>query len=152
MASEYGEIHDAYYDRLVGQLRRAIPRIEGLPNPERRIAQLALEGRDVHEVAQQVGMSEDAVWRILATVAGETPEAVLDEPTRPFESAGLGADTDPGVTGGYGDTGFGSIGNEPDVPVTEEPTEVRRRRRHQPEQPSPERSEKGGRDEGERRG
>jgi hypothetical protein len=37
------------------------------------------------------------------------------------ETGGLGSDTDPGVTGGYGDTGFGSLGNEPPFPTPEEP-------------------------------
>jgi hypothetical protein len=35
----------------------------------------------------------------------------------------MGSDTDPGVTGGYGETGFGSIGNEPPVPLPGEPGE-----------------------------
>ena len=36
---------------------------------------------------------------------------------------GLGSDTDPGVTGGYGDTGFGALDTEPPYPITEEPVE-----------------------------
>jgi hypothetical protein len=36
---------------------------------------------------------------------------------------GLGSDTDPGVTGGYGDTGFGAIGNDGPIPVPGEPEE-----------------------------
>ena len=44
-------------------------------------------------------------------------------PTERAEIGGLGSDTDPGVTGGYGETGFGSIGNEPPVPNPGEPRE-----------------------------
>ena len=40
-----------------------------------------------------------------------------------METAGLGSDTDPGVSGGYGDTGFGAIGNDGPMPVLEEPGE-----------------------------
>jgi hypothetical protein len=32
------------------------------------------------------------------------------------------SDTDPVVTSGYGDTGFGALGNEPPVPTPEEPS------------------------------
>jgi len=37
------------------------------------------------------------------------------------ETGGFGSDTDPGVTGGYGETGFGSLGTEPPFPTPEEP-------------------------------
>lgn len=50
-------------------------------------------------------------------------------PARPqVETGGLGSDTDPGVTGGYGDTGFGSLGNEPPFPTPEEPPERKPRK------------------------
>jgi len=137
---EYEQIQAAYLARLVSRLQRSIARIQRLPQPERRIAQLALEGREVHEIAQRVEMAEDAVWRILATVAGEKPEGVASGDVAPFEGAGLGADTDPGVTGGYGDTGFGSIGNEPDVPVPEEPNDQREQRSGAKSPPEAERS------------
>ena len=137
MDEEYEAIVRRAYDDLVTRLRREIPRISSLPRLERRVSQLAVAGRDIHDIAQKVGISEDAIWRILASVAGEQPQAVAEEPVRGFEGAGLGADTDPGVTGGYGETGFGGIGNEPEMPVTEEPLEERRRRRRREEKPKP---------------
>lgn len=97
---------------------RADPGIVGrLPDREGRIVQDALEGHSVYEIAQAHQMTEQAVWQVLASTArsasGQAAEAV--------EQGGLGSDTDPGVTGGYGDTGFGSLGNEPPLPVPEEP-------------------------------
>jgi hypothetical protein len=65
-----------------------------LPDQEQRIARMVSEGQKPHDIAMVEGIS-----------------------------AGLGADTDPGVTGGYGDPGFGSIDNEPPIPVSEEPEE-----------------------------
>ncbi len=83
--------------------------IRTLPQQERRMATLAADGTPVWEIAQETGVSEAAVWRtldgVLAAVSGREREQV--------ETGGLGADTDPGVTGGYGDTGFGAIDTEP---------------------------------------
>jgi hypothetical protein len=111
---------DAVLARLVEQIREGPAEVMRLPDPERSMAELALTGHDVHSIAQHVGMSERAVWEFLESLA-RTISGNL--PARPTEVAGLGADLDPGVTGGYGDTGFGSIGAEPPIPVTEEEEE-----------------------------
>ena len=58
------------------------------------------------------------VWEVLSNAARL---ATGHEPLERAETGGLGSDTDPGVTGGYGDTGFGSIGNEPPIPNPDEP-------------------------------
>ena len=91
--------------RLVGHREY----IQTLPSTERRIATLAAEGQPVWAIAQVIGISEAAVARtldgVLAAVEGREVSRV--------ETGGLGADTDPGVTGGYGDTGFGSLDTEP---------------------------------------
>jgi hypothetical protein len=103
--------------RLVQQLGQAPGLAEQLPDLEGEIVRAALEGRQVYEIAQQQGMSEDAVWRVLSSAA----RVAAGQSVQSTESGGLGSDTDPGVTGGYGDTGFGSIGNEPPVANPEEP-------------------------------
>lgn len=68
-----------------------------LPPQERQIAQMAAEGAPVWEIAQQTRISDAAVAhaidRIVAALSGRAVE--------PVETGGLGADTDPGVTGGY---------------------------------------------------
>lgn len=83
--------------------------IETLPSRERHIASLAANGRPIWEIAQEIGVSESAVARTLDGVLA----AVTGRELHPVETGGLGADTDPGVTGGYGDTGFGGIDTEP---------------------------------------
>ena len=80
----------------------------------------ALLGQTVYEIAQNHRVSEATVWSVLsqsARLASGRP------PMQSAETGGLGSDTDPGVTGGYGETGFGSLGNEPPVPIPEEPPE-----------------------------
>ena len=57
------------------------------------------------------------------TGSATVPSFATGAPVQPVESGGFGSDTDPGITGGYGDTGFGSLGNEPPYPVSEEPEE-----------------------------
>ncbi|WP_025745719.1 hypothetical protein [Kallotenue papyrolyticum] len=66
----------------------------------------ALDGRTLYAIAQQYGTSEEAVWRILGAAARLAAEA--PSPQR-VATGGFGSDTDPGVTGGYGATGFGSL-------------------------------------------
>lgn len=92
--------------------------IHTLPPTERRIATLAANGTSVWEIARQLQISEQAIWRtldgIIATIQGREMPVV--------ESGGLGSDTDPGVTGGYGDTGFGALDTEP-IPDNREPFE-----------------------------
>lgn len=71
--------------------------IESLPPQERRVAELAAGGAPRWEIAQQVGIADEAVARIIDGVVA----AVTGRPIRPVETGGLGADTDPGVSGGY---------------------------------------------------
>jgi hypothetical protein len=75
-------------------------------------------GSPVWEIAQELGISEQAVWRtldgVIAIVSGREMAQV--------ETGGLGSDTDPGITGGYGDTGFGALDTEP-IPDNTEPVE-----------------------------
>ena len=105
-------------DEIVRLLSGAQHYIQTLPAVERRIATLAASGMPVWEIAQQTRESEGAVSRtldgILAVVTGRAVE--------PVETGGLGADTDSGVTGGYGDTGFGALDTDP-IPDNTEPRE-----------------------------
>jgi DNA-binding CsgD family transcriptional regulator len=104
---------------LVERLRQLPALAAELPGRESEIVQAALNGRSVYEIAQQHNMSEEAVWSTL----GNAARAASGQPLEQVETGGLGSDTDPGVTGGYGETGFGSLGNEPPIAVPEEPEE-----------------------------
>ncbi len=90
---------------------------EGIPSQEGEVVRDALAGQSVFEIAQHHRISERAVWDLLSNVA----RAAAGQQVAQVETGGFGSDTDPGVTGGYGDTSFGSIGNEPDEPIPEEP-------------------------------
>ncbi|HEU5433449.1 MAG TPA: hypothetical protein VFU81_17420 [Thermomicrobiales bacterium] len=90
--------------------------IESLPPIERRIAMLARDGRPIWEIGHDVGMSDEAAARLLDGVLA----AVTGRERAPVETGGLGSDTDPGVSGGYGDTGFGALDVEP-IPNNTEP-------------------------------
>jgi hypothetical protein len=103
---------------LAATLGQARTYIQTLPATERRIAAMAADGAPVWEIAQQTRISEAAVARTLDAVVA----AVTGREVASVETGGLGADTDPGVTGGYGDTGFGALDTEP-VPFNEEPAE-----------------------------
>ncbi len=101
-------------DRLREQLQQDLGFVESLPSAEGDIVRAALEGQSVYEIAQDVQMSEEYVWRVLgsaARMAGGQPVA------QPVETGGFGSDTDPGITGGYGDTGFGSLSADSDPTV-----------------------------------
>lgn len=118
-SSEEERTYQELGDRLAG-----IPGlVETLPDQEQRIAKGVVEGRKPYEIAMEEGISEDAVWTVVRSLANATMAPEGRTPSRGYETAGIGSDTDPGVTGGYGDTGFGAIGNEPPIPVTEEPEE-----------------------------
>jgi hypothetical protein len=115
MAQDPGDRLQALMERL--RRNPALP--EELPVQEGAFVRAALARQSVHAIAQQHQVSEGAVWRALADAARL---AAGEAPARRVETGGLGSDTDPGVTGGYGDTGFGSLGNEPPEPIPEEPT------------------------------
>jgi hypothetical protein len=109
---------DERLKQLVQQLQQIPGLAEQLPGDEGAMVRDALQGRSVYEIAQQHQSSEEAVWNAL----GNAARMAGGQPARPqVESGGLGSDTDPGVTGGYGETGFGSLGNEPPFPTPEEP-------------------------------
>jgi hypothetical protein len=111
-------LSDERLSELVQRLRQAPGLAEQLPAEESAIVHDALRGRSIYEIAQEHCSSEEAVWHIL----GNAARMAGGQPARPqVESGGLGSDTDPGVTGGYGETGFGSLGNEPPYPTPEEP-------------------------------
>jgi hypothetical protein len=105
--------------RIVEQLQQLPGVAEQLPGQQAGIVRDALDGKDVHEIANDHGVPEATVWQVLGDAARM---ASGRSPTERTEIGGLGSDTDPGVTGGYGDTGFGGIGNEPPVPTPGEPS------------------------------
>jgi len=95
--------------------------IQTLPPLEREIARMAAAGAPFWEIAQQTRISEGAVAHTVDAVVA----AVTGRTMHPVETGGLGADTDPGVTGGYGgygDAGFGSLDTGP-MPDNREPEE-----------------------------
>lgn len=100
---------------LVGQIRRAIGVIEQLPAKEGKIVFDALEDRTIYEIAQRHGVTGAYVWIVLnnaARLAHSWPIMV--------EGSGLGRDTDPGVTGGYEDSGPGDVTSVPPYPPPDE--------------------------------
>ncbi|GEM_PF-1727227 len=114
-----GEDEQSYRD--LGRQMGAIPGfVETLPDQEGRIARGVVDGRRPYEIAMDEGISEQAVWEIVRALANAAMAPSQRALSRGYETSGLGSDTDPGVTGGYGDTGFGSIGNEGGEAVTEE--------------------------------
>ena len=86
---------------LVERLARDPAMPQQLPGEDGAYVRAALAGQSVHVIAQQHHVSEEAVWRALSNAA----RLAAGEPAaRPVETGGLGSDTDPGITGGYGDT------------------------------------------------
>jgi len=111
---------DEQLQRLVEQLREMPGLAEQLPGDQGEIVRAALDGRPVYEIANDLRLVPEYVWEVLTNAARM---ASGKAPVERAEVGGLGSDTDPGVTGGYGDTGFGSIGNEPPIPTPGEPTD-----------------------------
>lgn len=105
--------------RLVEQLNQAPGLADQLPMEQGVIVRMALEGQSVHDIANENRVPESVVWEVLGNAARL---ATGRAPTERAETGGLGSDTDPGVTGGYGETGFGSLGTEgPGMPNPDEP-------------------------------
>ena len=77
--------------------------ILALPPEERQMATLAATGSPVWEIAQQMRMSEGAVAHTLDSIVA----ALTGREVEQVETGGLGADTDPGVSGGYDAEPFG---------------------------------------------
>ena len=77
-------------------------------------------------VAQHLEKNSQTLSQALdQQTSGDRAFGICDERrgfVEPVETGGLGADTDPGVTGGYGDTGFGALDIEP-IPDNTEPEE-----------------------------
>ena len=90
-------------DETIQLLRGAHDYILSLPGEERHIAAMAAEGSSVWEIAQQMRMSDAAVAHVLDRVVAQLTGREIE----PVESGGLGADTDPGVSGGYDPEPFG---------------------------------------------
>ena len=93
-------------DETMQLLREAHAYILTLPPQERHIAAMAAEGAPTWEIAQEMRISDAAVAhvidRIVAVLSGRAIEQV--------ETGGLGADTDPGASGGYDPEPFGGAG------------------------------------------
>lgn len=106
--------------QLVAQLRTNPALVRSLPGEEGTIVESALNGADIYAIAQEHAISTEAVW---ATLGNAARLLSGQEPPERVEMGGLGSDTDPGINGGYGDTGFGAIDNEPPYPNPEEPRE-----------------------------
>ncbi len=120
---KFESAEDRSYRELAARLGGTPGLVETLPEVEQRIARAIVDGRQPYEIAMDEGISEEAVWTYVRSLSNAAAAPSRPTMSRGYETAGLGADTDPGVTGGYGDTGFGSIGNEGGEAVTEEPEE-----------------------------
>ncbi|HEY8598901.1 MAG TPA: hypothetical protein VIL85_10755 [Thermomicrobiales bacterium] len=115
-----GSASDERMAQLLTQLRKNPALTGSLPGEEGAIVESALGGANVYSIAQEREISTEAVW---ATLGNAARLLSGQEPTGRVEVGGLGSDTDPGINGGYGDTGFGAIDNEPPYPTPEEPRE-----------------------------
>lgn len=91
---------------------------ERLPTMEGAMVRGALDGDNVYAIAQEHEVTEGAVWEVLANAA----RMAAGHSVEPVITGGFGSDTTPGVTGGYGATGFGAIGNEAPNPNLGEPS------------------------------
>lgn len=103
--------------RLLQQIEQNPGLAESLPSDEGAMVRDAVSGMSVYEIAQQHSTSEESVWRTLGNAARLSAGTL---PAQPIETGGFGSDTDPGVTGGYGDTGFGSLSADIDPGVIDE--------------------------------
>lgn len=114
---------DQRMERLREQLEQTPGFAESLPSAEGEMVRAALSGQSVYEIAQQHQTSEEAVWRALSDAARL---ASGQSAPQPVETGGFGSDTDPGVTGGYGETGFGSLSADIDPGVVDADDDVAR--------------------------
>lgn len=103
---------------LLEMLQQDLSLAESLPSVEGEMVRAALNGSTIYEIAQVHEATEAAVWEILGRVA----RAAAGQGGDPVVTGGLGSDTTPGLTGGYGATGFGDIGNEAPNPNLSEPS------------------------------
>jgi hypothetical protein len=103
---------------LLAQFKQDPTIAERLPNMEGAMVQAALDGDNVYAIAQEHAVTEGAVWEVLTNAARMATGHGVEQ----VETGGFGSDTTPGVTGGYGATGFGAIGNEAPNPNLREPS------------------------------
>ncbi len=120
---EFREAEERAYRELAERLIGTPAFVETLPEQEQRVAEMVAEGRRPYEIAMDRGISVEAVWTIVQALSNAILAPSQGIRSRGYETAGLGSDTDPGVTGGYGETGFGALGTEEPPAVTEEPEE-----------------------------
>lgn len=90
-------------DDSVDLLRGAHEYILSLPSEERHIAAMAADGAPTWQIAQEMRISDAAVANVVSRIIA----ALSGREIEPVETGGLGADTDPGVTGGYDSEPFG---------------------------------------------
>lgn len=102
---------------LLAKLEQDPTLAERLPAMEGDMVRAALDGETVYEIAQTHAVTEGVVWDVLSRVA----RTASGQGVEPVVTGGLGSDTTPGRTGGYGATGFGDIGNEAPNPNVSEP-------------------------------
>ncbi len=107
------------FDELVDRIRQNPALTKRLPEVESRMVREALDGQDASAIAQNHHVSEGYVWTLMTDLARQTTGGA-----RQAEQAGLGSDTAPGVTGGYGRTGFGNLSQEPPVSGTDQSYEI----------------------------
>lgn len=88
-------------------LDEARPYLMSLPSEERHIATMAADGAPVWEIAQQLRISDAAVAHVIDRVVAMLTGREIE----PVETGGLGADTDPGIGGGYDPDPFGGVDN-----------------------------------------
>lgn len=103
---------DGRLRQVVEQLGKDPSLAVRLPSREAAMVQAAMDGKTVYEIASDNEVSEAAVWQVLGNAARQA----AGQEIHPVESGGLGSDTEPGVTGGYGETGFGGLEAGPDGP------------------------------------
>ena len=100
--------------RLVEALQQSPGLAEGLPSQEGQIVRDALAGRSVFEIAQQHSVSERRVW----DVVGDAARAASGQEIHQVETGGFRSDTDPGISGGYGDPEMGGLDTQPTLPIS----------------------------------
>ena len=103
---------------LVEQLRDHPGLVGQLPAEQRAIVRAAMDGQSVHVIAHDRSISTEAVW---AALESASRLAAGQPPVQRVETGGLGADTDPGISGGYDELDYGEAGVDPPPPIPEEP-------------------------------
>ena len=82
--------------RLVAAIRNNPALPNSLPPQEGAIVRAALGGQPVYSIAQDQGVSDEAVWTLLSNAARVGSGTA---PAHPVETGGLGSDEDSGISG-----------------------------------------------------